>query len=161
MSTALLEALNLGNCDSREMQDNLALYLIQQAEIAMADIETNITHINAPWYKSISKARNKYYKYCRRNPECFDVAINEELCQFAIPFTHIPDNIFSLMKNINWIEFDSLEPRIHKNLFYASKYHDDETNRKTISEWYIDWDLYYDLLLIDDSLKHTYTPEVA
>lgn len=119
----------------------------------------SINPYDTKWYSGITKARKKYQK--RFEYDHFDDAqidSAEILREFAISFISIPDDLFGLMERMKWIHIDSKEPLISKDKFYGSRWRND--NRETITEWFIDFDKYVELLLINDDLRQWYSPDI-
>lgn len=144
-------------------RSNISKNLIEYANSAISEFDNNVyNYRDSTWYKAITKARKEYKKRFKYNIyHDYDVSVNEYLVGFCIPFTAIPDRVFRLMEHVRWIHWDSKEPINNKGVFYCSKWHDD-TERKTICDWYIDFDGYVDLLILDICLHDFYLPnEVA
>lgn len=142
--------------------NNQSNQLIRYANDFIASID--IVHINpydTKWYQDITKARKAYKKRFKHDKfNDAQVDCGESLREFAIPFSAIPNELFSLMESMRWIQHDSKEPLISTDMFYCNKWHD-ASNRGTIIEWHIDFDKYVDLLLINDDLRSWYLSEVA
>lgn len=137
-----------------------AKQLIRYANDFVASMDiSSINPYDTNWYQDITEARKEYKK--RFEHDRFDDAQIDstgDLREFAIPFKFIPDKLFYLMEHMKWIHVDSKEPLISSHMFYGSKWRND--NRETVTEWFIDFDKYVDLILVNNDLLQWYSPDI-
>lgn len=97
---------------------------------------------------------NKYRKDIEKQIRFIDCA--EDLRDFYIPFAKIPDNLFKLMKQIRWIDYNANVPLVDECSFYQSTWRCEINIRNIVTEYFITLDKYIELIHINLELKDTY-----